>query len=404
MLDFLVVEPCADGSPLLVVFKIARWVIRLITIAVPFALIIFGSLDFFKALIAHDEKEMRVKRKPFILRLIIAILIIMLPTFVNIILKTIAKNTNSKFAECWNKVGSSNVDLPDDSSIWNDPTPTDDDTTPTDDDTTTTDEDDNTPSNPDSYDSIQTPSLIDQLKVGDIVRIIRGKNTGYEATVLVINRINGTIEIKYNKVDGTDTVSVQNVVLVSAAPELLIDKLHVNNVVRITSGPGAGKEAIITAIDKTKKTLDVKYSDGTGTATVSVENIEFVSSGEPIILLDSLKVGDIVRITSGQGAGKKGTIASINRVKKTLTVKYEDGTGTATVSVENIEFISSGQSTALIDRIKIGDTIRITSGPGAGHKATVNSINKGKKTLGVRFVDKDETATVSIENIVLLTD
>ena len=70
------------------------------------------------------------------------------------------KNTNSKFAEGWNKVGSSNVDLPDDSSIWNDPTPTDDDTTPTDEDTTTTDGDDNTPSNPDSYDSIQTPSSL----------------------------------------------------------------------------------------------------------------------------------------------------------------------------------------------------------------------------------------------------
>ena len=100
----------------LFVFQIARLVIRILQIAVPFALIIWGSLDFFKAVIAGDEKEMKMKRKPFIQRLIAALIVLLLPSIVNLIMKNIAKNQNNTFVNCYNEAGGSTITLPETSN------------------------------------------------------------------------------------------------------------------------------------------------------------------------------------------------------------------------------------------------------------------------------------------------
>ncbi len=98
----------------LFIFQIARLVIRFLQIAVPFALIIWGSLDFFKAVVAGDDKEIKQKRKPFVQRLIAAIIILLLPMLVDIIMKTIASNTETDFATCWTEADPKNgIILPD---------------------------------------------------------------------------------------------------------------------------------------------------------------------------------------------------------------------------------------------------------------------------------------------------
>lgn len=84
------------------IFNAALFIIRLIQIAVPFALVIWGSLDFFKALIAGDEKEMKMKRKPFIGRLVAAIIILVLPWIVKLVAKQIAGSEDaSNFWKCY---------------------------------------------------------------------------------------------------------------------------------------------------------------------------------------------------------------------------------------------------------------------------------------------------------------
>ena len=93
------------GDDLIWVIKLLKIVIRVIQIAAPLALIIFGSLDFFKAIIAGDEKEMKAKRKPFIGRLIAAVVILLLPMLVKLVMKTVASSTNNTFAKCWNEAG-----------------------------------------------------------------------------------------------------------------------------------------------------------------------------------------------------------------------------------------------------------------------------------------------------------
>lgn len=110
----ITVGMCDDNT--LFIFQIARLVIRIIQIAVPFVLIIWGSLDFFKAVIAGDEKEMKQKRKPFVSRLIAAIIILLLPTLVNVIMKALARNSQSRFADCWEKAqlgAQGKINLPD---------------------------------------------------------------------------------------------------------------------------------------------------------------------------------------------------------------------------------------------------------------------------------------------------
>ena len=95
----------------LFIFQIARLIITIIQFAAPFALIIWGSLDFFKALIAGDEKEMKAKRKPFIQRLVAAVIILILPWIVNLVITTFTSNND--FKTCWKKAANfKNITLP----------------------------------------------------------------------------------------------------------------------------------------------------------------------------------------------------------------------------------------------------------------------------------------------------
>ena len=94
--------PIECSETLQPVFDAALFVVRIIQIAVPFALVIWGSLDFFKALIAGDEKEMRMKRKPFIGRLVAAIIILALPWLVKLIARQIVgQNDTNEFWKCY---------------------------------------------------------------------------------------------------------------------------------------------------------------------------------------------------------------------------------------------------------------------------------------------------------------
>lgn len=84
-----------SGTKLYPLFQAMKFFIVLVQISVPFALIIWGSLDFFKALIARDEKEMRMKRKPFIQRLVAAMVVLVLPWLAQIFTEYMAGTSDS---------------------------------------------------------------------------------------------------------------------------------------------------------------------------------------------------------------------------------------------------------------------------------------------------------------------
>ena len=81
-----VINNCQDlfGDDLI---EIIDKVMGYIKILVPILLLVFGTTDFFTAIFSSDQEEMISKRKKFFKRLIAAIIVFIVPTFVNLVLK-----------------------------------------------------------------------------------------------------------------------------------------------------------------------------------------------------------------------------------------------------------------------------------------------------------------------------
>ena len=62
-------------------------IMKYIRIIVPILLLVFGVTDFFKATFSHDENAMIENRKKFFKRIIAAVIVFIVPVFVNLILK-----------------------------------------------------------------------------------------------------------------------------------------------------------------------------------------------------------------------------------------------------------------------------------------------------------------------------
>lgn len=99
MINFLAASKCEiDG--LASVLHYAVIVINLIRIIAPLALIIWGSIDLLKGIIAGDDKKVAAARKPFIQRLISAILIFLIPWIVNFAINTFVSD-GSDWKACY---------------------------------------------------------------------------------------------------------------------------------------------------------------------------------------------------------------------------------------------------------------------------------------------------------------
>ena len=94
---------CAATSGFLKVFKIIGYVIVVIKILVPIALIIFGSIDFAKAVISSNDDAIKKATSAVIQRAIIAVMVFFIPTivyyFVGLMGNAIDRN-DSYFSNC----------------------------------------------------------------------------------------------------------------------------------------------------------------------------------------------------------------------------------------------------------------------------------------------------------------
>lgn len=107
MIGFLVdsVSNCTDNASLLNVLRLIRQIIKYLQILIPIALILWGTIDMGKAVIAGDEKKMKEAQKPFVKRLISAIIVFLIPFIVNLAINLVLTNT-SEWRACWNQAGS----------------------------------------------------------------------------------------------------------------------------------------------------------------------------------------------------------------------------------------------------------------------------------------------------------
>ena len=88
---------CSNQN-LLQVIHIVRTVINILQIAVPVALILWGTLDIGKAVIAGDEKKMKGAQKPFIKRIAYAVIAFLVPFIVSIVMGYVG---NTEWKNCW---------------------------------------------------------------------------------------------------------------------------------------------------------------------------------------------------------------------------------------------------------------------------------------------------------------
>lgn len=82
LIPFLAAGTC-DAPEILPILYYATKVITILQIAAPIALIVWGTIDLLKGIIAGDEKKISAAKKPFIQRLISAVIIFLIPWIVN---------------------------------------------------------------------------------------------------------------------------------------------------------------------------------------------------------------------------------------------------------------------------------------------------------------------------------
>ena len=110
--DLVLLGEDACGGLLPIVVIVAK-VIKFFSIVIPIALIIFGTIDLGKAVIASDEKEVKAGQGRLIKRFIYAALVFFVPILVTVLMDLVAAgdsaNTNSTdkinttgWSDCYN--------------------------------------------------------------------------------------------------------------------------------------------------------------------------------------------------------------------------------------------------------------------------------------------------------------
>lgn len=107
--EFLEPGSCSIDKSLLNVLAFIRTLIRYLQIVIPIALILWGTIDMGKAVIAGDEKKIKEKQKPFIHRLIAAVIVFLIPWIVNLFINLIVSGSN-EWRDCWNATESKSFD------------------------------------------------------------------------------------------------------------------------------------------------------------------------------------------------------------------------------------------------------------------------------------------------------
>lgn len=105
MVQFLVAT-CEEGSALASVVSLLRTAVDYLQILIPIALILWGTIDMGKAVIAGDEKKIKEAQKPFIKRLISAVIVFLIPFILNLVIGVVATGKNATaWTSCWNEAG-----------------------------------------------------------------------------------------------------------------------------------------------------------------------------------------------------------------------------------------------------------------------------------------------------------
>ncbi|MCM1052358.1 MAG: hypothetical protein NC483_00050 [Ruminococcus sp.] len=95
-------HPCSDR--VLGVFTTIGWVFFIAKILIPIILIVFGCIDFGKAILSSKDDEIKKSAKTLVIRAIAGIIIFFIPTLLNFVINIIGSNANdvynNQFSNC----------------------------------------------------------------------------------------------------------------------------------------------------------------------------------------------------------------------------------------------------------------------------------------------------------------
>ena len=94
-------DPCGGLLPLV---KVIVQLIKIFMIVIPVALIIYGTIDLGKAVIASDEKEVKAAQGRLIKRFIYAALIFFVPMLVGVVMNIVSvggEGDTTSWSNCW---------------------------------------------------------------------------------------------------------------------------------------------------------------------------------------------------------------------------------------------------------------------------------------------------------------
>lgn len=96
---------------LLPIVRILRKVIWYIQILVPIGLLLYGSIDLGRAVIASDEKEVKAAQSRLIKRVVYAAVVFLVPMLVTLVMNIVAgsgagDSDTTSWQNCWRASGS----------------------------------------------------------------------------------------------------------------------------------------------------------------------------------------------------------------------------------------------------------------------------------------------------------
>ena len=94
-----VVTADCDNPDLLNIIGIFRFALRVIQFVVPVLLILWGTIDLVKSVVAGKEEDIKKNQKALIKRVISAVIVFLLPIGVNILMGMIGA---TEWRNCWN--------------------------------------------------------------------------------------------------------------------------------------------------------------------------------------------------------------------------------------------------------------------------------------------------------------
>lgn len=107
MLDLIQIGATDVCGGLLPLVKVVYAAIKLVMVVIPIALIIYGTIDLGKAVIASDEKEVKSAQSRLIKRMIYAALIFFIPMLVGVVMNLVSaggEGDTTSWNNCWQAV------------------------------------------------------------------------------------------------------------------------------------------------------------------------------------------------------------------------------------------------------------------------------------------------------------